>query len=45
MTQSAVIPEARTSDKKERLPYKVADLSLAEWGRNEIRLAEQEMPG
>jgi adenosylhomocysteinase len=29
----------------ERLPYKVADLSLAEFGRNEIRLAEQEMPG
>jgi adenosylhomocysteinase len=28
-----------------RLPYKVADLALAEWGRKEIRLAEQEMPG
>jgi adenosylhomocysteinase len=28
-----------------RLPFKVADLSLAEWGRKEIRLAEQEMPG
>jgi adenosylhomocysteinase len=26
-------------------PYKVADLGLAEFGRNEIRLAEQEMPG
>jgi adenosylhomocysteinase len=25
--------------------YKVADLGLAEFGRNEIRLAEQEMPG
>ncbi len=25
--------------------YKVADLQLAEWGRKEIRLAEQEMPG
>ncbi len=25
--------------------YKVADLSLAEWGRREIRLAENEMPG
>src|SRR5687767_8879718 len=25
--------------------YKVADLKLAEWGRKEIRLAEQEMPG
>src|SRR3954466_8858432 len=28
-----------------RPPYKVADLSLAEWGRKEIRLAEHEMPG
>jgi adenosylhomocysteinase len=29
----------------DRPPFKVADLSLAEWGRKEIRLAEQEMPG
>ena len=28
-----------------REPFKVADLVLAEWGRKEIRLAEQEMPG
>jgi adenosylhomocysteinase len=28
-----------------KLPYKVADLGLAEFGRNELRLAEQEMPG
>ena len=28
-----------------KLPYKVSDLSLAEWGRKEIQLAEQEMPG
>ena len=28
-----------------RPPYKVADLGLAEWGRKEMRLAEQEMPG
>ncbi|MEQ9453665.1 MAG: adenosylhomocysteinase [Phycisphaeraceae bacterium] len=27
------------------LEHKVADLSLAEWGRKEILLAEQEMPG
>jgi adenosylhomocysteinase len=27
------------------LPYKVADITLAEWGRKEIRLAEAEMPG
>ncbi len=30
---------------KGALEFKVADLSLAEWGRKEIRLAEQEMPG
>ncbi|GAB5416285.1 MAG: adenosylhomocysteinase [Crocinitomicaceae bacterium] len=29
----------------ERLAYKVKDISLAEWGRKEIRLAEAEMPG
>src|ERR1700755_12956 len=28
-----------------KLPYIVKDLSLAEWGRKEIRLAEAEMPG
>src|ERR671935_283825 len=28
-----------------RAPYKVKDLALAEFGRKEIRLAEQEMPG
>jgi adenosylhomocysteinase len=27
------------------LAYKVADISLAEWGRKEIKLAEAEMPG
>jgi adenosylhomocysteinase len=27
------------------LPYKVADMSLAEFGRKEIELAEKEMPG
>ncbi|UKJ08383.1 adenosylhomocysteinase [Solitalea lacus] len=27
------------------LPYKVKDMSLAEWGRKEIELAEAEMPG
>jgi len=29
----------------EQLAYKVADLSLAEWGRKEIAIAEHEMPG
>lgn len=28
-----------------KLPYKVKDISLADWGRKEIRLAEAEMPG
>lgn len=29
----------------EKLQYKVKDISLADWGRKEIRLAEAEMPG
>ena len=33
------------SASQEKLPYKVADIELAEWGRKEIRLAENEMPG
>ncbi|MEZ5046401.1 MAG: adenosylhomocysteinase [Chitinophagaceae bacterium] len=28
-----------------QLPYKVKDITLAEWGRKEINLAEAEMPG
>ena len=27
------------------IPYKVKDISLAEWGRKEIKMAEAEMPG
>ncbi|MEO9258276.1 MAG: adenosylhomocysteinase [Crocinitomicaceae bacterium] len=30
---------------QEKLDYKVADISLADWGRKEITLAEAEMPG
>ena len=30
---------------KGALEHQVADLKLAEWGRKEILLAEQEMPG
>lgn len=30
---------------KEKLPYKVKDIELADYGRKEIRLAEAEMPG
>ncbi|KAM9814210.1 adenosylhomocysteinase [Neosynchiropus ocellatus] len=29
----------------EKLPYKVADISLADWGRKAIDIAENEMPG
>ena len=28
-----------------KVDYHVADISLAEWGRKEIRIAETEMPG
>ena len=41
MNQSAKAAQATSG----RPPFKVADLSLAETGRKEIRLAEQEMPG
>src|ERR1700682_1455247 len=34
-----------TADVRNGIDYKVADLSLAEFGRKEIRLAEHEMPG
>ena len=33
------------SESTTHLPYKVKDISLAEWGRKEISLAEAEMPG
>jgi adenosylhomocysteinase len=32
-------------NKTKYTPFKVKDISLAEWGRKEIRLAEAEMPG
>ncbi len=37
-TKSATAPKATTD-------FKVADLSLADWGRKEIEIAEKEMPG
>ena len=43
--KTAVAGASRPATDIERPPFKVADLSLAEWGRNEIRLAEHEMPG
>ena len=30
---------------KKYIPYKVKDITLADWGRKEIKLAEAEMPG
>ena len=35
----------KTAAQKPRHDYKVKDISLAEWGRKEIQLAEKEMPG
>jgi adenosylhomocysteinase len=43
MTATAVPNSSTTAIA--RLPFKVKDLSLAEFGRKEMRLAEQEMPG
>ncbi|MDX1639682.1 MAG: adenosylhomocysteinase [Balneolaceae bacterium] len=34
-----------TQQVDKKLPYKVKDIGLADWGRKEIRLAEAEMPG
>ena len=33
------------SNTTEKMTYKVKDISLAEWGRKEMKLAEAEMPG
>ena len=47
MMGTAVMTESGTSTLAEtsRPAFAVRDLALAEWGRKEIRLAEQEMPG
>ncbi|CAN5697592.1 adenosylhomocysteinase [soil metagenome] len=48
MTQMLEKPSKKNKpfDKAQgNLEYKVADIKLAEWGRKEILLAEQEMPG
>src|SRR6266496_6547358 len=44
MTQTLEKPQ-KASKSASSLEFKVADLKLAEWGRKEIMLAEQEMPG
>src|SRR5437867_602567 len=47
MTRTLTAPPRTKPAKAEagKLEYKVADIGLAEWGRKEIMLAEQEMPG
>src|SRR5882724_7886353 len=44
-TASTVSGQRLTADVRNGIDFKVADLSLAEFGRKEIRLAEHEMPG
>ncbi|HEX7018636.1 MAG TPA: adenosylhomocysteinase, partial [Gemmatimonadaceae bacterium] len=44
-TAELIDRQQTTSDGATRPAFKVRDLSLAEFGRKEIRLAEQEMPG
>jgi S-adenosylhomocysteine hydrolase len=39
------LQKEKKSNKKDLKDFKVADLSLADWGRKEIELAEYEMPG
>jgi adenosylhomocysteinase len=43
--ERATLKERQPAFASERLPFSVKDLSLADWGRKEIRLAEHEMPG
>ncbi|WP_428937512.1 adenosylhomocysteinase [Fontivita pretiosa] len=45
MTQTLDQPQTAGSQQPRKLEFKVRDLSLAEWGRKEIMLAEHEMPG
>ncbi len=45
MTATLASTAASTIASSGRLPYKVADMNLADWGRKEIMIAEKEMPG
>ena len=45
MTTLEVRPNANLIHEIDALPYKVADMTLASWGRKEISVAEHEMPG
>ncbi|MFF0491772.1 adenosylhomocysteinase [Nocardia sp. NPDC004068] len=42
---TTAVSSKTTADHRNGIDFKVADLSLAEFGRKEIRLAEHEMPG
>src|ERR1700716_2581160 len=44
-TTSTISGQGLTADVRNGIDFKVKDLSLAEFGRKEIRLAEYEMPG
>src|SRR3984893_7634592 len=44
-TTSTISGQGLTADVRNGIDFKVADLSLAEFGRKEIKLAEHEMPG
>jgi adenosylhomocysteinase len=45
MGSATLADQAMMTTGDDRPPFRVRDLSLAEFGRKEIRLAEQEMPG
>ena len=45
MSTTASEPYVFTAEEKNGIEFKVADLTLADFGRKEIQLAEQEMPG
>ncbi len=45
MSTAVAERKMQSSQPKTGFEYKVADLSLAEWGRKEMMLAEDEMPG
>src|SRR5271170_7132883 len=45
MTASAIKTPPKESKTAPRHDYLVADLTLADWGRKEIAIAEHEMPG
>src|SRR6266446_2858880 len=45
LSKPPVKSNGKTKKRAASLEHKVRDLSLAEWGRKEVMLAEQEMPG